>query len=105
MKLVGYTNCERLLYILRCRNQENRRTIKMEDDNNFRIIHIEKDVMELKSNDKEISKNISDIEKSNIRTERNVAIILETYEIVKKAAIGLLVANIIGILWTMWVKK
>ena len=77
----------------------------MEDDNNFRIIHIEKDVMELKSNDKEISKNISDIEKSNIRTERNVAIILETYEIVKKAAIGLLVANIIGILWTMWVKK
>ena len=77
----------------------------MEEESNFRIIHIERDVVELKSNDKEITKNISEIEKSNIRTERNVAIILETYEIVKKATIGLLVANIIGILWTMWVKK
>ena len=77
----------------------------MDEEGNFRLSRIENDVSELKGTDKEITKNISEIEKSNIRTERNVAIILDTYEIIKKAAIGLLVANIIGILWTMWAKQ
>jgi hypothetical protein len=71
----------------------------------FRITHLEADVKELQDNDKEYSKNVTLIEKSNIRTEENIKLILGTYNVIKNAVLGFLALNAVGILVTFWIKK
>ena len=94
-----------------------------------RLNRIELDIAELKVNDKEHALNMLLIEKSNIRTEGNVAKILDSltdlksttkditaditmikekpakeYEVIKGIIIVIAVSNVVGIVWSMLIK-
>jgi len=72
-----------------------------EDSEDYRITQLEKANEKLTLATDKVKDNIIAIEKSNIRIEIDLKSILDTYNVIRNTAIGVLVVNILGVLWAI----
>lgn len=72
-----------------------------EETDVYRLKIAEKDIAEIKNDNKDMNKSITAMRESNIRIEIDVKKILDTYTVIRNAVIAVLIANIIGILWAI----
>jgi len=72
-----------------------------EDSEDYRITQLEKANEKLTLATDKVKDNIIAIEKSNIRIEIDLKSILNTYNVIRNTAIGVLVVNVIGVLWAI----
>ena len=72
-----------------------------EDSEDYRITQLEKANEKLTLATDKAKDNIIAIEKSNIRIEIDLKSILNTYNVIRNTAIGVLVINVLGVLWAV----
>jgi len=72
-----------------------------EDSEDYRITQLEKANEKLTLATDKVKDNIIAIEKSNIRIEIDLKSILDTYNVIRNTAIGVLVINVLGVLWVV----
>ena len=72
-----------------------------EDSEDYRITQLEKANEKLTLATDKVKDNIIAIEKSNIRIEIDLKSILNTYNVIRNTAIGVLVINVLGVLWAI----
>jgi len=72
-----------------------------EDSEDYRITQLEKANEKLTLATDKVKDNIIAIEKSNIRIEIDLKSILNTYNVIRNTAIGVLVINVLGVLWVV----
>ena len=72
-----------------------------EDSEDYRITQLEKASEKLTLATDKVKDNIIAIEKSNIRIEIDLKSILNTYNVIRNTAIGVLVINVLGVLWAI----
>jgi len=75
-----------------------------EDNNSFRLNRMESDIVETKADVKEISKEQQKQKETLIKMGSDMKQNLATNKTIKNAAIGFLVVNVLGLIWTFLVR-